>query len=76
MAKQELACCFDYNGDALYKQIDDCGLGFVDFKALKRFLGKCGTVVTNEVLVAIIRRLDLDADAKLTSQEFFEGVVP
>ena len=60
----------------MYQQIDDCNLGFIDFTALKRFLNKCGTVVTNEVLIAIIRRLDLDADARLSIKEFFEGIVP
>jgi len=37
---------------------------------------KCGTVPTAKQVLAIIRRLDLDADARLSQKEFFEGLIP
>ena len=40
------------------------------------FLKKHGHIATNEDVVAIIRRMDLDADARLTKQEFIEGIKP
>ena len=63
--KQELALSYDFNLDRLYKEIDDCNFKFIDSSNLKRFLVKCGLLPTDSILVAIIRRLDLDADARL-----------
>jgi hypothetical protein len=60
----------------LYKEIDDCNFKFIDSSNLKRFLVKCGLLPTDSILVAIIRRLDLDADARLNQKEFFDGVQP
>ena len=37
---------------------------------------KCGLLPTDAILIAIIRRLDLDADARLSQKEFFDGVQP
>jgi len=43
---------------------------------LKRFLIKCGVLPNDNLLLAIIRRMDLDADAKLNMKEFIDGVRP
>lgn len=37
---------------------------------------KCGVIPSNGLLAAVIRRLDLDADAKLNLREFIDGVRP
>ena len=47
-------------------EIDDCNLKFIDTVALRRFIMKCGTVPSAKQVLAIIRRLDLDADARLS----------
>jgi Ca2+-binding EF-hand superfamily protein len=62
--------------DLLYREIDDCGFKFVDTCALNRFLHKCGLAESQSRIVAIIRRLDLDADARLSFNEFTEAVTP
>lgn len=42
---------------------------------MKRFLHKCGFQKLSETrIIAIIRRLDLDADAKLSKAEFLEAI--
>jgi hypothetical protein len=74
--KQELTSCFDFNVDLLYREIDDCGFKFVDTCGLNRFLHKCGIAESQSRVVAIIRRLDLDADARLSFNEFNEAVTP
>jgi len=54
---------------AIYSVIDDCNMRFIDATAMKRFLLKCqlgGGKIKESLLVAIIRRYDLDADAKLS----------
>jgi Ca2+-binding EF-hand superfamily protein len=43
---------------------------------LKRFLVKCGVIPNDNLLLAIIRRMDLDADAKLNFKEFVDGIRP
>jgi len=41
---------------------------------LKRFLIKGGIFPNESLLISILRRFDLDADAKLSRREFIEGV--
>ena len=65
---------FDYN--KAYYSVDDWNYGFIDRKNLKMFLKKHGYIASNEDVVAIIRRMDLDADARLTKQEFIHGITP
>lgn len=74
--KQKLASCYDFHMDHVYHEIDDCNLRFIDACALKRFMQKVGHFPTDKFLIAIIRRLDLDADAKLSQKELFEGILP
>ena len=48
----------------------------MDTCALNRFMHKCGIAESQSRIVAIIRRLDLDADARLSFNEFNEAVTP
>lgn len=63
--KQELASRYDCNYVDLYKAVDDWNYSFIDQKNLKRFLYKAGVAANTNLLISIIRRFDLDADAKL-----------
>lgn len=74
--KQELASRYDYGLEKLYKDVDDINYGYVDSSNLKRFLIRCGILPSEACLISIIRRFDLDADAKLNKKEFIEGVKP
>lgn len=74
--KQELAARYDYNLDHLFKEVDDWNYKYIDSPNLKRFLIKTGVFPNGPLLIAIIRRFDLDADAKLNYKEFSEGVKP
>lgn len=65
---------FDYV-KAFYS-IDDWNYGFIDRKNLKSFLKKHGYLASNEDVIAIIRRMDLDADARLSMPEFIHGIKP
>jgi hypothetical protein len=76
LLKQEMTIQYDFNVEILYKEVDDCNLKFIDTAALKRFLNKNSVLYTNSTIVGIIRRIDLDADAKLSKREFFEAVLP
>lgn len=74
--KQQLESnkCFDYQ--KAYYSIDDWNFGYIDRRNMKIFFKKHGYIATNEDVVAILRRMDLDADARLTKQEFIEGIQP
>ena len=77
MLKQNLVSQYDFKPDIIYKLIDDFGLSFIDQRALRRFLKKCfGTISSTKMLIAVIRRMDLDSDSRLCKQEFFEAVIP
>jgi Ca2+-binding EF-hand superfamily protein len=65
---------FDYN--KAFHSIDDWNYWFVDRKNLKSFFRKHGHITSNEEVMAIIRRMDMDADARLSKQEFIEGIKP
>jgi hypothetical protein len=65
---------FDYN--RAYYSIDDWNYGYIDRRNLKMFLKKHGYLASTQDVVSIIRRMDLDADARLTKQEFIEGIKP
>ena len=76
MLKQDLATAYDFNLDSLYTCVDDCNFKFIDTSNLKRFLVKCCIYASDALLIAIIRRMDLDADARLSMKEFMDGVQP
>lgn len=65
---------YDFNLQAAYKVIDDWSYGYLDARNLRRFLRNMGVLLTKQELVALIRRIDLDGDAKISYEEFFEGV--
>ena len=74
--KQELACKGDFDIKSGFKAIDDWSYNYIDFANLKRFLKSAGHVATNKELAAVIRRLDLNADSRLSLEEFEEGIKP
>lgn len=72
--KQELSARYDYNLDHIFKDVDDWNYKYIDSATLKRYLIKTGVHPNDGLIIAIIRRFDLDADAKLNQKEFIEGV--
>ena len=71
-----MATRYDFDINSLWKQVDDINYNYIDPPTLKRFLIKTGFHVNEAKLIAIIRRFDLDADAKLNKKEFEEGIKP
>ena len=67
---------YDFDIERLFKEVDDWNYKYIDHKNLKRFLNKMGVPASESHLIAIIRRFDLDADAKLSFSEFSAGVTP
>jgi hypothetical protein len=74
--KQNMESSKSFDYAKAYHSIDDWSYGYIDKRNLKMFLKKHGFLATTADVVAIIRRMDLDADARLTKQEFMEGIKP
>lgn len=72
--KQRIACSKTFDLELAFNGIDDWNYGYIDRKNLKSFFRKHAHVATTNECVAIIRRLDLDADARLSHNEFIEGL--
>ena len=49
---------------------------FIDCVSLKRFFKKCGKLVSDDCIEAVIRRWDLNADAKINIKEFTLALKP
>lgn len=54
--------------------MDDWHYTYIDEKNLRRFLRNVGYLASKQELVAIIRRIDTDGDAKISLDEFNEGI--
>ncbi len=76
MIKQELQRRYDWNPRSAFECIDSLRIGSVDHRSVNSFLRVNGYYATESELVTIIRRLDIDADQKITYDEFVEAVRP
>lgn len=72
--KQQLEAQLDYSQESVYQEVDDWRYGYVDVRNLHRFFRNNRSKATEEDCVAIIRRFDLDADSKLSRDEFLNGI--
>lgn len=65
-----------FNFNLAFNSIDDWNYGYIDRKNMKAFLKKHGYLAKNDEVMAIIRRMDLDADARLCRSEFIAAITP
>jgi len=74
--KHDLQKRYDWTGAAAFNSIDTLRLGFIEHRHIADFLKKNGHYATESELIAIIRRLDVDADQKITFDEWCEAIRP
>lgn len=72
--KRSLEQSYDFSVPNLFKAVDDWHYTYIDEKNLRRFLRNVGHLSSKQELVAIIRRIDTDGDAKVNLEEFAEGI--
>ena len=65
---------YDFSFKTAFKAVDDWTYGYLDKNNIKRFLRSAGHVSSNSELVAILRRFDMDGDAKINYKEFEIGI--
>ena len=65
----------DYTQDLGYKCIDNQNIMYVDLKCFENFFRRLKQKgITDDDVVSIIRRLDLDSDGKLRKDELLKGI--
>jgi Ca2+-binding EF-hand superfamily protein len=74
--KQQLAVHPDYNLERLFNEIDKKRTNYIDVVNLKSFLIRCSYLPNDNLLLAIIRRVDLDGDARINFREFIDALRP
>lgn len=74
--KKTLERQVDFSTVAAFTVIDQQRHGYLDFEAVRKFLAKFKKEVKKSDVNAIIRRMDLDADGKITFREFAHGITP
>jgi len=74
--KQEMHATKSFCIKKAFEAIDDWKYGYIDKKNLKSFLRKHDYVASTSECMAIIRRLDMDADARVSKEEFYAGLRP
>lgn len=73
--KRELSYSYDYSAYKAFKAIDRHNDGFVDAFNLGNWLRFNGTYASEREVLAIIRRIDTDGDAKLSFAEFSDALL-
>lgn len=74
--KRSLSARYDFNLLDAFKLIDRPSTAFITVDKLYSFLRRNGISVFEEDMDAILRRLDTDADGRLSYSEFIEAVLP
>ena len=70
--KRDLEIRYDFSTLSAYRSIDRYNDGRIDTFNLGSFLRGCGHYATETELLAIVRRVDTDGDARLSYSEFAE----
>jgi len=74
LMKRALENSYDYSVQKAFRAIDDWSYNYIDSSNLKRFLRSMGHIATKQELIAILRRFDMDGDAKINEAEFALGM--
>lgn len=74
LMKRALENSYDYSVQKAFRAIDDWTYNYIDSSNLKRFLRSMGHLATKQELIAILRRFDMDGDAKINMSEFALGM--
>jgi len=70
--KRDLEVRYDFSTLSAYRSVDRYNDGRIDTFNLGSFLRSCGHYATETELLAIVRRIDTDGDARLSYSEFSE----
>lgn len=72
--RKDLARRHDFSTYSCFRAIDSLNEGCINPDNLRAFFKSSGHYPTEDEIMALIRRLDFDADAKLSYEEFCEAI--
>ena len=72
--RKDLGQRHDFSTYACFKAIDDLNEGGIHPDNLRAFFKNNGYYPTEDEVIAIVRRLDVDADCKISYEEFSEAI--
>jgi len=72
--RKELEKRYDFSTYGCFRAIDDKNEGDINPDNLRQFFKNNGYYPTEDEVIAIVRRLDVDADCKISYEEFSEGI--
>jgi Ca2+-binding EF-hand superfamily protein len=75
-ARKDLVKRHDFSTYASFRSVDELNEGEINVDNLRAFLKTAGHYPSEEEVISIIRRLDLDADSCVSYAEFSEGIKP
>lgn len=74
--KVELISEYDFTYFDAFATIDVYETGYVDYYNLKNFLKEGTKKAADDILIAILRRIDKDDDGRISFEEFVEAIQP
>ena len=74
--RKDLVKRHDFSTYACFRAVDELNEGEINIDNMRAFLKKNGHYPTEEELVAVIRRLDMDADGSVSYAEMSEAIKP
>jgi Ca2+-binding EF-hand superfamily protein len=74
--KKTLERQVDFSTVAAFSVIDQQRHGYIDFESMRKFLSKFKKDLKKTDINSILRRIDQDADGKITFREFSAGITP
>jgi Ca2+-binding EF-hand superfamily protein len=72
--RKDLEKRHDFSTYACFRAVDELNDGSINPDNLRAFLKNNGYFPKEEEVIAIIRRLDVDADAKISYEEFCDAI--
>ena len=76
LAKKDLGIRYDFSVVTAFSRIDYLSSGFISRDILTDFLRKNGKIIFEEDIDAILRRMDIDGDERLSFSEFSDALRP
>lgn len=74
--KQQLHSKHDWNARTAFAMCDVSQEGYLSHRSIQSFLRLNGHFASDEEIIAIVRRVDANADQKITYEEFLEMISP
>jgi len=72
--RRDLERRHDFSTYACFRAIDDLNEGDINVDNLRSFFKNNGHFPTEDEVIAVVRRLDTDADSKINYSEFCEDI--